>query len=329
MNQKDGWLAMKLYYRLHYSPFMCLAFVAILSLPACAQDAERPGHRLQTLREMLANKKENEAHEAHEAHEVSEEALGAHSQNVAQDSFDGRDMILYIPSRLPPPGQRGMVVALHGGGGNARYMQAHLKMDGIAERHGFIVAYLNGSNAAGRFAGNMKAWDAGNGCCGAAYNAKVDDIGYIGGAVHYLARKYGVDPKRVYGIGHSNGAMMTQTLMCETDLYDAAVSLAGALMAEAAVCPNARGKTILAIHGADDANVPPGGGKGTKGVTNIDYRSEVDSKALFERAGGKYFIQWLPGTDHGLEHIGAALQRTEGISLAEKAARFFGLAPDR
>jgi poly(3-hydroxybutyrate) depolymerase len=312
---------MKKYHSLIHLPFITIALVTVLALPACAQDGDGPGHRLQALRDVRANKKENEALK------VSEESLGAHSENVMLDRFEGRDMRLYLPSHLPPPGRRAMVIALHGGGGNAQFMQDHLKMDGVAEKYGFIVAYLIGSDAAAHFSRNMKAWDAGGGCCGEPYKAKVDDIGYISGAVHYLIQKYGVDPKRVYGIGHSNGAMMTQTLMCETDLYDAAVSLSGALMAEVDMCPNARGKTILAIHGAEDANVPPGGGKGTKGVTNIDYRSEENSKAMFERSGGEYTIQLLPGTDHKLEHIEATIQKTEGISLAEKVARFFGLAP--
>ncbi len=93
---------------------------------AYADDANGFGSRLQAFREMRANKRENDALR------VSEEDLGAHTQNVLQDRFDGRDMILYVPSRLPPQGQRGMVVALHGGGGNAQFIQDHLKMDGVA-----------------------------------------------------------------------------------------------------------------------------------------------------------------------------------------------------
>lgn len=310
--------------------FLCL-FVMAAAMPVApayaddrgTNDEGGSGSRLKVFREMMANKRENDALR------VSEEDLGAHTQNVLQDSYAGRDMILYVPSRLPPPGQRAMVVALHGGGGNAEFIKDHLKMDRVAEKDGFIVAYLNGSDASARLPGRMKAWNAGNGCCGEPYKTRVDDVGYITAAVHYLARKYGIDPNRIFGIGHSNGAMMTQTLMCETGLYRSAISLAGSLMAEVASCPGARGRTLLAIHGMEDANVPSGGGKGSKGVTNIDYKSESASKAVFERSGGTYLIDWLPDTDHNLEHIGATIQKTEGISLAEKAARFFGLAPDQ
>jgi poly(3-hydroxybutyrate) depolymerase len=306
---------------------LCL-FVMVAAMPVApayaddggTNDGGGFGSRLKVFREMMANKRENDALK------VSEEDLGAHSQNVVQDSYAGRDMILYVPSRLSPQGQRAMVVALHGGGGDAQFIKDHLKMDGVAEKYGFIVAYLNGSDASARLPGRMKAWNAGNGCCGEPYKTKVDDVGYITAAVHYLARKYGVNPKRIYGIGHSNGAMMTETLMCETGLYQSAIALAGSLMAEVNSCAGARGKTLLAIHGMDDANVPPGGGNGTRGVTNIAFKSESASKAKFESSGGNYIIQMLPGTDHNLEHIGATIRKTEGISLAEKAARFFGLA---
>ncbi len=144
---------MKAFHCSLYSPAICVALAAMLSLPAYAQDSDGPGHRLQALREMMANKRGNAALK------VGEEDLGAHSENVGQDSFHGRDMILYVPSHLPPQGQRSMVVALHGGGGNAQYIQDHLKMDGVAEKYGFIVAYLNGTDAAPRLPGKMKAWN--------------------------------------------------------------------------------------------------------------------------------------------------------------------------
>jgi hypothetical protein len=246
---------------------------------------------------------------------ASEESPGAHAKNVVKDAYGGRDMILYVPSHLPKAGRRSLVVALHGGMGNAQFMQHHLKMDGVAEKYGFIVAYLNGSPAGPRLPDKFRAWNAGGGCCGKPYTDKVDDIGYITGAVHYLEKKYGVDPARVFGI-------------CETNLFQKAVSLAGSLMAEVGHCPAARSKEILAIHGKNDQNIKPGGGKGTKGVTHIFYHSEADSQAKFRKSGGIYHILWV-NSDHKLAHMAAAIQKREGISLAEKEARFFGLAQQR
>jgi poly(3-hydroxybutyrate) depolymerase len=305
-----------------------VAIVSLLPFPVSgqsngsSQDSMSRRDRLRRFMEIRRNQEENKASI------VSEESLGAHTENILKDTYGNRDMILYVPSHLPEPGQRSLVVALHGGMGNAQFMQDHLKMDGVAEKYGFIVAYLNGSPASQRLPNRFHAWNAGKGCCGEPYTEKVDDIGYITGAVLYLEKKYGIDPARVFGTGHSNGAMMTETLMCETNLYQKAVSLAGSLMAEVDRCPAARGKVILAIHGKNDQNVPPGGGRGTKGVTNISYRSEADSQAKFQDSGGTYDILWVD-SDHSLEHMAAAVQKSEGISLAEKEARFFGLSQKR
>jgi polyhydroxybutyrate depolymerase len=256
-------------------------------------------------------------------------ARPAAANEVREDSFGGRDMLVYAPAQLPPKGARALVVVLHGGLGNARRIasgqaESGLNLDAVAERNGFIVAYLNGTPVT-RLGGEMLGWNAGGGCCGQSAARDVDDVGYIKGAAGYLARKYGVDPRRVFGIGHSNGAMMTQRLMCETDLYAAAVAISGPLNTGAKTCSAARGKRILAIHGAEDENVPVAGGRGSKGVSGVAYRSEAESRQVFTASGAAYDLDLVQGADHYLDHIDAAIQRTDGQSIAEKAARFFGL----
>ena len=198
-------------------------------------------------------------------------------------------------------------------------------MDAVAEKAGFIVAYLNGTPVTRRMGADKLGWNAGGGCCGVPAARNVDDVRYITGAVEYLSKKYGIDPHRVYGIGHSNGAMMTQRLMCETNLYAAAISISGPLNLESGNCSAARGKRILAIHGAEDANVPIAGGQGTQGISRAVYNSEERTRQSFASSGASYDLQVVKGADHRLEHIAEAIQQTEGVSIAEKAARFFGL----
>ncbi len=250
---------------------------------------------------------------------------------AVDESFGGRDIILTVPTHLPPEGQRAMVVALHGGGGNARFMQSHLGMDAVAEKNGFLVAYLNGTHAARLLPGGMHAWNSGGDCCGEPFEQKIDDVAYIRDAVSYLTQKYGIDPARIYVTGHSNGAMMAQLMLCETDLFRAGVTMSGPVNPDVTSCPAARGKKLLSIHGEQDENVPIAGGKGTKGPMHVRedvlWRSEASAQALFEQSGASYTLFVVPGADHGLEHMDAAIQKSEGISLAEKAARFLGLAP--
>jgi polyhydroxybutyrate depolymerase len=250
---------------------------------------------------------------------------------AGSDSYGGRGMLVYVPAQLPPAGSRALIVVLHGGLGNAQHIEAReggesgLNMDAMAEKNGFVVAYLNGTPVT-RFMGADKlGWNAGGGCCGVPAASNVDDVGYVTGAVAYLAGKYGIDRSRIYGMGHSNGAMLTQRLMCESNLYAAAVAVSGPLNLATSSCPAAKGKRILAIHGADDETVPVAGGQGARSLGKAVYNSEERSRQTFANSGATYELLLVPGAPHKLDDIDAILQRTEGQTIAEKAARFFGL----
>jgi len=251
------------------------------------------------------------------------------AQPPVSDHQGGRDLFVYVPTHLPPAGSRALVIVLHGGLGNAarivgRQSESGLNLDAEADRDGFVVAYLDGTPVT-RMGGQMLGWNAGGGCCGQSAANNIDDDGYIAGAVAYLAQKYGVDAHRVFGIGHSNGAMMAQRLVCETHVLAAAVAISGPLNLDTDHCPDAAGARILAIHGADDRNVPLGGGRGI-GVAGVPFSSEARAQQVMTASGATYTLDIVPGADHKLENIEAALQQTEGVSIAEKAARFFGLA---
>jgi polyhydroxybutyrate depolymerase len=255
----------------------------------------------------------------------------AASSGVRTETFQGREMLVYVPKSLPESGTRALVVVLHGGLGNASRIEdgrseGGLNMDKEAERDGFLVVYLNGTRVMRLGLANMLGWNAGGGCCGVPAQEDVDDVGYIRGAVRHLVAEYGVDARRVYGMGHSNGAMMTMRLMCQTELYAAAVSVAGPLNLAVQGCPAARGKSVLAIHGEQDQNVPITGGKGTKGLSGVAFRSEAYTQQVLDASGAKFTLQVVPGADHKLDDIEAVIRRSEGVSLAEKAARFFGLS---
>jgi len=255
----------------------------------------------------------------------------ANAAGVAVETFDGREMIVVVPSRLPPAGQRALVVVLHGGMGNAERIETArsegaLNMDAVAEANGFIVVYLNGTAVTRMFGAHALGWNAGGGCCGQPAANGVDDVAYIEGAVARLIAEHGIERAHVFGIGHSNGAMMAQRVMCEATVFAAAVAVSGPLNIDGAVCPGARGRRVLAIHGTEDANVPIGGGKGTKGLSHVTFKSEERSRQVYAASGASYTLDVVAGADHAVDHIDAAMRKAEGISIAEKAARFFALA---
>lgn len=250
------------------------------------------------------------------------------------DSYGGRAMIVHVPATLPAPGKRALVIVLHGGLGNAdriagQQAESGLNMDAVADRDGFVVAYLNGTPVTRFLGAKFLGWNAGGGCCGQPGQNDTDDVGYISHAVGYLADKYGVDRGRVFAIGHSNGAMMAQRMICETRVFAGAVAISGPLNLDTTQCSSAKGLSVLAIHGADDANVPVAGGTGSKGLARVAFKSEAQAQAVMTASGARYTLQVVPGADHYLDHIGARIRQSEGVSIGEKAARAFGLDAKR
>ncbi|MBK6591685.1 MAG: hypothetical protein IPG23_02565 [Burkholderiales bacterium] len=225
-------------------------------------------------------------------------------------------------------GRRALVVVLHGGLGNAERLasariESALNMNAVADQGGFVVAYLSGTPVARMLGPDKLGWNAGA-CCGLPAENKVDDVAYLRSAVGEIAAKYGVDPARIFGVGHSNGAMLTQRMVCETTLYAAAVAVSGGLESGASHCPAAHGKRIMAIHGADDTNVPVAGGRG-KGLARVDFASQAATAKVWQDSGALYDLRIVAGADHSVQSISRQLLRAESQNLAQTMARFFGL----
>lgn len=255
--------------------------------------------------------------------------VATHASELITETYDGRTALVYLPSTLPASGTRALVVVLHGGLGNAqriagRLSESALNMDDVADKSGFVVAYLNGTPVAKLLSSDKLGWNAGK-CCGQSAQKKIDDVAYIQTTVNAIAAKYGIDRNRIYGVGHSNGAMMTQRIMCETTLYAAAVPISGTLENDAKVCPLARGKRLMAIHGEDDQNVPIAGGKGSKGLSRTSYLSEAATAEIWRLSGASYELQIIKGAEHSTEKINMRLVETEYKTLVQKIAQFFAL----
>ncbi len=170
-------------------------------------------------------------------------------------TFGERAYILHVPSKL---GARpALILNFHGGGGNAPAQQKYARMDPLADREGFLVAYPEG---AGPFEGKLQTWNAG-GCCGSAVRDNVDDVGFVRRLLADIARRQPYDPSRVYATGLSNGAMMAYRLAAElSDRIAAIAPVAGAIAVEH--FPAARSVPVMHIHSADDPRAPFAGGLG-------------------------------------------------------------------
>jgi polyhydroxybutyrate depolymerase len=166
-----------------------------------------------------------------------------------------RTYILHVPSRTSGP--RPVVLALHGGGGDADGLKDYAGLDAVADREDFLVVYPNGTGPLPR---RLLTWNAGE-CCGYAMNQRVDDVGFAIAVLDDVSRRVSVDSRRVYATGHSNGAMMAYRLAAERAGRIAAIApVAGAYNLEP-LAPE-RPVAVLHIHSVDDPRAIYNGGSG-------------------------------------------------------------------
>ena len=86
-------------------------------------------------------------------------ASGDHDRKLGKRTY-----IVHVPrdaaARAPLP----VVVAFHGGGGNATGFAKYAGLDRVADREGFVVVNPDGTGRLGR---RLLTWNAGD-CCGQA-----------------------------------------------------------------------------------------------------------------------------------------------------------------
>jgi polyhydroxybutyrate depolymerase len=165
-----------------------------------------------------------------------------------------RSYIVHMPAAS---GDLPVMMAFHGGGGEAQGFKSYAGLDAISDREHFIVVYPNGT---GPLPNRLLTFNGG-GCCGFAKERNIDDVGFTMAVLDDLAKRTIVDRTRVYATGHSNGAIMAYRLAAErADRIAAIVPVAGAMSVEK-FSPS-RPVPVMHIHSVDDPRALYEGGLG-------------------------------------------------------------------
>lgn len=129
---------------------------------------------------------------------------------------------VHVPSGYDKTKATPLVLALHGGGGNAKSSPEYFELNSKSDKEGFIIAYPEGSGK--KVLGKtFAAWNAGR-CCSTALKDNVDDVGFIDTMIEKLKTNFNIDEKRIYATGMSNGAQMVYRLACELSGKIAAIA---------------------------------------------------------------------------------------------------------
>jgi len=208
---------------------------------------------------------------------------GDHVRTVTVDGRERRYRVHVPPgydSGTPTP----VVLAYHGGGGNAASMVRLSGLDEKADEAGFLAVYPEG---AGPVSGRFLTFNGGD-CCGYAMKNEIDDVAFTRALLDDLAGVANVDPGSVFATGLSNGAIMSYRVASELADRIAAIAPVGAPMATDS-CDPSRPVPVVHFHGAADRFAPFEGGHGEnalggRGVT--EFRSVEHTLEQWVEANG-------------------------------------------
>ncbi len=179
-----------------------------------------------------------------------------------------RTYILHVPPSYDGSQPVPLVMAFHGGGGDAANQWRVSGFNQLADEKGFIIVYPNGTGSLGD---KVLTWNGGT-CCGYAMINNVDDVAFVRALAAVLQADYKIDPKRIYATGLSNGGIMAYRLACDaSDLFAAIGPVAGTLNYKR--CAPTKHVSVIHFHGTDDTHLPYEGGYGPDSKADVLFAS--------------------------------------------------------
>jgi polyhydroxybutyrate depolymerase len=158
-----------------------------------------------------------------------------------------RTFIVYTPdtggTSLP------VLILLHGGLGNGRYVANQTGLMNYVDRDRFIAVFPDGKEA---------HWNDGR----STMSAGPDDVAFLRRLITDVVQHLGGDPNRVFIAGISNGGMMAQRMACEaSDVVKAIGAVVANMPADlVARCHPSRPIPVVLFNGTADRIMPWSGG---------------------------------------------------------------------
>jgi polyhydroxybutyrate depolymerase len=210
-----------------------------------------------------------------------------------------RPVTVHLPASYVDGTPMPLVVLLHGYTASGSLQEQYFRITPEADRRGFVYAYPDGTVDRT----NKRFWNATDTCCD-LYQTGVDDSRYLRDVIDTVKRTYSIDPRRVYLIGHSNGAFMSFRMACDhADTVTAIATLAGSTWNDISRCRPSSPVSVLAIHGTADRTILYGGGTLSQHTYPAATRTATDWASL-DGCGG-------PGADRAPLDVVADLPGAE------------------
>ena len=184
---------------------------------------------------------------------------GEHEVRVRHDGMDRYALVRVPPAAEDSDASLPLVLAFHGGSGNADQFRRTNGLDHLAVSEGFILVHPQGIGLLDARIGRLGTWNVGF-CCGRAGDLEVDDVGFVARLLDELEGRAPVDRFRVFATGHSNGGMLSFRLAERIpERIRGIAPVGGAALPED---PLTRPVPLLQIHSRDDPRALYEGGLG-------------------------------------------------------------------
>ena len=203
------------------------------------------------------------------------------SSLVSAQSVDaGRgELPLTVPSSYSRDSAWPLIVLLHTYGRTGAIQEEYMGLAKLADSYGFIMVAPDGTPSSAN--NNPLFWNASRACCNFD-GRELDDSAYLANLIDEVKSGYRIDPKRVYLIGHSNGAFMAHRMAHDHPAGIAAIaSLAGADQSVERPTPSDP-VHVLQIHGDADTAIAYEGGE----INGVVYPSAKQSVERWAERNG-------------------------------------------
>lgn len=176
---------------------------------------------------------------------------------------------MHFPPGFDKTKKRPLVLALHGHGTTGKLFDSHSggTITAAADKRGFIVVFPEGIN---------KHWNDGR--PEHLETSSADDVGFLTSLIALMKEQHGVDPKRIFVTGFSNGRVMTYRMSFNPSDQVAAVAPTVSALSE-----SLKDRTldhpvsVMIINGTEDPIVPYDGGE--IGFSEVDGKIRIGEDA--------------------------------------------------
>lgn len=188
------------------------------------------------------------------------------AQNWVNDTinFDGHQRVFKTYHSEPTQQNMAVVLMLHGLGGSRNDVD-FTNFKAIADTANLLLVSPEALEFVHPSLGSLgAAWNSGITVTGTpfgdiALNPDIDDVGMLLALIDSIKVQYSVDDSRIFVTGFSNGAFMTQRLLCEQpQLFRAAASHSGTKAVTLAQCED-NAIPVVHFHGTADQTVDNAG----------------------------------------------------------------------